>query len=131
MTVYACADNNMGVAFNGRRQSRDGAVVEKIWEMSGGRVIMSSYSARLFAQYGVKAAEGCMDTAGDDCHYFSELENLKRYGDRISRLVIFRWNRNYPYDVVLGVELDKFSLIEREEISGRSHPKIDCEVWEK
>ena len=129
MTVYVCVDDGMGVGFNGRRQSRDSVVTEKIWEMSGGSLLMSRYSAGLFARYGAKGADNCAEKAEKGDHYFSEAENLGEYEDKIQRLVIFRWNRDYPRDVLLGIDTDKFTKEDSIDICGTSHEKITCEVW--
>ena len=49
MDVFICVDDNNGMLFNGRRQSRDEAVVKDILEFAGNdNIWMSSYSSKLF-----------------------------------------------------------------------------------
>ena len=129
MTVYLCVDEDMGVAFNGRRQSRDSAVISKIWEMSEGRVTCSAYSARLFEKYGDVDTEAELEKTAADAHWFSELDGLAGRENEIDKLVIFRWNRKYPHDVTLGLSLKKLKLTDTFEFRGTSHDNITCEVW--
>ena len=52
MTVFVCIDDTMGMAFNGRRQSRDSAVVEDILATCGGVPQMDARSEKLFGEGG-------------------------------------------------------------------------------
>ena len=48
MNVIVCVDNNMGVAFNNRRQSKDRILNEKILLKITGKLKVESYSESLF-----------------------------------------------------------------------------------
>ena len=49
MIVIVCVDDNLGMMFNNRRQSRDVEVVKKIAEITkGSRLWMNKYSYELF-----------------------------------------------------------------------------------
>ena len=48
MKVFVCVDDGFGMAFNGRRQSRDSAVVEDILATCGGKPRMDERSEKLF-----------------------------------------------------------------------------------
>ena len=51
MTGIVCLDQEDGLLFNGRRQSRDRVVTEKILSMTEGKPIwMSAYSRRIFPE---------------------------------------------------------------------------------
>ena len=51
MTGIVCLDQEDGLLFNGRRQSRDRVVTEKILLMTEGKPLwMSAYSRRIFPE---------------------------------------------------------------------------------
>lgn len=51
MTGIVCLDQDDGLLFNGRRQSRDRVVTEKILSMTEGKPLwMSAYSRRVFPE---------------------------------------------------------------------------------
>ena len=51
MTGIVCLDQEDGLLFNGRRQSRDRVVTEKILSMTEGKPLwMSAYSRRIFPE---------------------------------------------------------------------------------
>lgn len=41
--------------------------------------------------------------------------------DQIEEIVIFRWNKVYPSDQVLDVDLEEWKLAEEEQIEGSTH----------
>lgn len=93
-----CIDDQDGLQFNNRRQSRDVAVVSDIICMAGGkRIWMSSYSAELF--------KGLTDTSiiaeyPEDNAYQEEYCFLERMPevfdcDSIQGVVLYRWNRMF------------------------------------
>ncbi len=132
MTVFICIDDNNGMMFNNRRQSRDSAVVARIVEMSiGGRLLMNAYSSKLFADFDVLVCESFMEKAeaGDFC--FAEDISLSEYDEKIENLVLFKWNKIYPSDKKLDISLDGRTLEQTFDFEGSSHDKITCEVWSK
>ena len=46
---------------------------------------------------------------------------LKPVIDQIEEIVIFRWNKVYPSDQVLDVDLEEWKLAEEEQIEGSTH----------
>ena len=130
MTLIFCVDERGGIAFNGRRQSRDAAVCEDIISSLGGKIEMSEYSAPLFAGFnGV-----CItDEPSKDAVYFCELCDPEPLIEKSSAIILYKWNRIYPSDVrftksptALG-----FSLCESVDIAGHSHNKITKEIYRK
>ena len=131
MTAVVCIDSGRGMSFFGRRQSTDGAVRERILSLAGGKALsMSEYSAAQF--------RGCVaeirissDPAPYDGVYFFEEEDPAPYAEYADRVVIYRWNRNYPRDMTMT--LDPFREGMRLEsicdFSGTSHDRITEEVW--
>ena len=48
MTIFVCVDDNNGMLFNRRRQSRDEAVLEDMVRTAGQKIWMNEYSSKLF-----------------------------------------------------------------------------------
>lgn len=135
MNVILCLDNKKGMMFNGRRQSRDRVVRERIARMAAGNVLrMNSYSAGQFREKlpNVRVSDSFMEEskAGEYC--FVENTPLAPWVDQIEELTVFRWNRSYPADVRLDLELDGgWKLAKTEDFPGYSHDKITMEVYRR
>ena len=117
MTVFVCIDDTMGMAFNGRRQSRDSAVVEDILRSCGGMPQMDARSEKLFG-----AGERVEDA------YFMEFSCQEEVLQKAETLVLYRWNRAYPADVKFTMPKG-FTLKESREFAGSSHEKITREEY--
>lgn len=130
MTVFVCLDENNGMLFNNRRQSRDSKVIEQIKAMAWGRKLyMDGYSAKLFGNFEITVDDSFLEKAeGDDC-CFAERADLREYDKKIKTLVIFKWNRIYPFDKRLDIGFNERTLKESYDFEGSSHEKITCEVW--
>lgn len=129
MILTICVDDRMGMSFGGRRQSKDAEIRRKLLALSGGALRMSDYSARQFdapvyheADYlsGAKSRDWC----------FVENADYEDFGDKIEKIILFRWNRHYPADVQFRFP-GKWALIRSEDFPGSSHEKITMEVYEK
>ena len=133
LNVIVCIDNNGGMLFNKRRQSRDICVIEKTMEFSQNGILrMNEYSKGLFSGFEndkLLISKTFLDDAGKGDWCFVETEKLEKYVPCIEKLVIFRWNRVYPADFVLDVLPESFKLIRSEEFKGNSHEKITMEVY--
>lgn len=134
MKVILCLDDNNGMMFHQRRQSRDRVVIEDIRRISeGNRLFMTEYSLKLFQDEKDKilVEKNCLAIAGEDDYCFIENQSLKPFENRISQLILYRWNRKYPADVYLDLTLEEWSLESREEMKGFSHEKITKEIYSK
>lgn len=135
MKVIVCVEDDMGIMFNKRRVSRDEKVIEKIIEIADGkRIWMSQYSYPLFEKtnsQNVNADDLFLENALKDEYCFVEGNSLSKYKDKIDRIILFRWNRNYPSDVKLDISLTDWKLDNCEEFSGNSHECITMEVYSK
>lgn len=129
MNVIVCVDNNMGLAFNNRRQSRDGFLNEKIISKISGKLKVEAYSKSLFPLERISVVDDVLKETGSGEWCFSERRTLRESEDKIEQLMICRWNRDYPSDVNLGIDLNGWQLLSTEEFSGSSHEKITMEVW--
>ena len=133
MTVFICLDDRGGMLYNRRRQSRDREQIADMWRTVGTRrLLCAPFSAPLFPQgerQPLLDADFLENGQPEDC-CFVEDRPLLPHLHRISRLVVYKWNRTYPRDTVLDIPLPgPFSLQERSEIAGYSHEKITREVY--
>lgn len=132
MKVIICLDDNMGMMFGGRRQSRDRLLIADVLK-NNSEVLISPYSELLFKEYKgqVKLLENPLAGAEKYETVFVENISLKEYADKIDELCIYFWNRSYPYDMVFDLDLNLFSLKESEDFKGSSHEKITKKIYIK
>ena len=134
MILIACVDDNMGMAFNCRRQSKDQVLSARILEKTAhSKLWMSPYSAK---QFGEIEDEICvdgafMDRAGAQEYAFTEIEAPGKYVDQVEEILLYRWNRSYPGDVYFDLPLEGYRLVEVTEFAGHSHEKITEERYVK
>lgn len=137
MKIIVCVDDNNGMMFNNRRQSRDRVLIRDVVDnLDGGNLLMAPYSETLFADSGVDAfflSEYVLDEAEPEDYCFIENKALLPYSDRIDELIIYRWNRKYPADMYLDVDPEALSLklVSTTEFAGSSHEKITKELYKK
>lgn len=62
---------------------------------------------------------------------FVEKEPLATYFDKIDECIVFKWNRVYPADQHLDIDISKMTKVQEEEFVGFSHEKITMEVYER
>lgn len=132
MILLACADDDLGMMFNGRRQSQDRVLRQYILEMTGhSRLWMNAYSRKQFLEPGeILTEEACLARAGQGEFCFVEDLDPAPYRDRIEKIILFRWNRSYPADVYFDRSLlEGRKLTVAEEFPGSSHEKITREDY--
>ena len=135
MTVIVCVDDQMGVLFNNRRQSQDRILRERRMELCKEHTLwMTSYSKKQFEDNdnsSICVADNFMIAADNDSFCFSEGTPLSCYLDKIDKIVLYKWNREYPSDVTFDINLSNWSLNSTFEFQGSSHEKITEEVYVK
>lgn len=135
MILILVIDERKGMMFNNRRQSQDRVLRERILSLTAGsRLWMNAYSYRQFEKMDGKhivEAEDFLESAEPGEYCFVENVPVKPYEEKIEKLILFRWNRRYPGDFFLDIDLsDKmWKLIQTEVFSGSSHEKITMEVY--
>lgn len=129
MTIYLCLDDKNGMLFNGRRQSRDKAVMADMAAMAGGAVTIDPFSERLLIRNSIPYV--LAGEAMEGSHYFVEDRCPGREIGLASRVVVYRWNRHYPGDTFFDVDLTALGFTQREvtEFPGNSHDLITKEVY--
>ena len=133
MKLILCLDDRDGMLFNRRRQSKDKAVCADILEMTAGsKLWMNGYSASQFTPERIIVDEAFLEKAGERDYCFLENADISAYADKVSRVIIYRWNREYPADVRFPAELFKqrWKKVSRDDFPGNSHECITREVYE-
>lgn len=117
--------------FNGRRQSQDSVLREKVMELSAGtKLWMNAYSAGQFGEVsGIQISENFLEEAGLGEFCFVEDGNLPE--QNIEKIYVFHWNRKYPADVFFEFDLkaNGFKREKKLEFAGSSHDKILLEIY--
>lgn len=134
MRLIVCLDDNNGMLFNHRRQSSDRAVRQRMAALSGGAPLwMNSYTANQFSEESanIMVDEAFLAKTPDQAYCFAETEQIREFADKVSQLIIYRWNRIYPSDVKLPELLrnKNWKFVRRSEFPGYSHEKITEEIY--
>lgn len=133
MEVIVCLDDRNGMMFNHRRQSQDCKVVEDILTcLKEKRLLISSFSASLFddTNENILIKENPLASARENDVCFIENSPLMPYAKKIKRLTVYLWNRRYPADTYLDMDLkNSWRMLSRVEFIGYSHKKITKETY--
>ena len=128
MIVITFLDDRQGMLFHNRRLSRDRAASSRIKEICAGKKLwMNAYSARLYGTLdGVDIAleEAFLLRAGEGEFCLVETEMLKPVEERIEEIIVFWWNRVYPADICLDLDLSRWDQVSCREFKGNSHESI-------
>ncbi len=134
MIVIACIDDNCGMMFNNRRQSRDRVIIEKIIDIADGQIWMNHYSYSLFEKgesHRINIDDAFLSEATEGDYCFVENCSLKQYEKYIEKIILFKWNRVYPADLHFDIDLSGWMLSQSKEFVGNSHELITMEVYER
>ena len=127
-------DDNRGMLFNKRRQSRDAKVIEDIFTMTE-KLWIHSFSEKLFEEESGKSLSGkiagqiivdddFLNKAKKEEFCFVENQELMSYSNSIEQIVLYCWNRKYPSDFKLDLDLSNWEKKAITEFVGNSHEKI-------
>jgi len=129
MNIAVCIDDNGGMLFNSRRQSRDRILIEDFFKTAeNSKVSIRSFSEKLFAGMNVEVNDNCLVDSEENDFCFIEDENIISYSAKIRTLIIYKWNRVYPADFYFEMP-EGFSLVETTEFQGSSHERITKDVY--
>lgn len=137
MKIIVCVDDNNGMMFNKRRQSRDRVLIQDIIaNLDGSNLLIAPYSEKLFEDSDIDAffiSDFILDEAAPDDFCFIENIALNKYASKINELIIYHWNRKYPADTYLDIDPTSLGmkLIATTEFVGSSHDKITKELYRK
>ncbi len=142
MIVMAAVDNRNGMMFNRRRLSQDRLLREKILEIASGSVLwMDAYSYDQFSdgptdspvEGRIVVDEAFLEKAGKGEYCFVEDRPVAPYLNRIERVILFQWNRDYPADQYFDLDMQDadWQLTDLREFPGYSHDVITMEVYDR
>ena len=131
MTLIFCVDDNFGLMFNKRRQSRDSAVFEDIKNcFTGEKICISEYSEKLFNEAKIDYMV---------CESFEKQDGICFVEDKYSpdllsladEVILYHWGKVYPADTKFDIELlgADFTLAEQTIFKGTSHKEIKKERY--
>lgn len=140
MKIIVCLDDDNGMMFNHRRQSRDRILCQNILDLCAGeRLYMNSYSAELFEKLqkekpaDLVVCEDFLEQAAEGVYCFVENVDILPYQDEICGIILYRWNRRYPGDVFfplqIQIENGDWKLQSSVTFSGSSHEEITREIY--
>lgn len=130
MIPVVCVDNDNGILFGGKRQSRDRVLIEDLFKLSEGtKLYASTFSKVLFENTSCILDDNYLSIAEDGAYCFTEKDDLSKYS--FDKIVIYYWNRDYPADKHLKVDLNSFKEVSSIDFEGYSHDKITRKVFEK
>jgi hypothetical protein len=134
MNIIVTLDNNNGMLFNNRRQTRDAIVNQRILELTNNQpLLINNFSWQMlnFAKDKIIVTEKFLDIATDEDFCFVENKRLKHYEGKINSIYVFKWNREYPNDFTLDIDLNDWKCTYFEEFSGSSHESIYLEIYKR
>ena len=128
MKLIVCLDDNNGMMFNKRRQSRDRVLIENVFEFcKGEKLYIDEYSAKLFPENTVEMFESIDNIENGYCF----AENFTVNEEYVDEIIVYKWNRLYPADTYFNIDLKNWSLIESVDFEGSSHEKITREIYRR
>ena len=134
MNVIVCICDNGGMLFNNRRQSSDKGLLINLSELIVDEALyISDFSERLFEESPICtiASSAPLEFAGEGDFVFIENAHISDYKNKIESLIIYKWNRVYPFSFSLDLSPEKEGMMLEESIDfkGSSHEKITREIW--
>ena len=130
MKLIICLDDKNGMLFNGRRQSRDSAVVEDVLKSTGNQKLnILPFSQALFSVHTDRVS--VVSEIGDDGTYFIENADVLPFVNTVQEIVVYRWNRVYPSDFTCCIDFSQFQIKEQYDFAGSSHEKITKIIYSR
>ena len=128
MKLIVCLDDNNGMMFNKRRQSRDRVLIENMIELcKDEKIYTNEYSVSLFPENAVKIFDNIEDIEKSYCF----AENFTVNEEYVDEIIVYKWNRVYPADTHFNIDLGNWTLTESVDFEGSSHEKITREIYRR
>lgn len=123
MILIVCLDDDNGMMFNNRRQSKDSLVRKRMLEIvADDKMWMSEYSREQFEESFLLC-----ENIGEATYVFAENPD-DIIGLEFDKVIVYRWNRKYPADRTLAIEGK--TIVSTYEFVGNSHDKITEEIYQ-
>lgn len=131
MKLIFCLAKDKSMMFFGKRQTKDEALREWILKHTENSTLwMSEYSAKQFENNErIKIDNDYITKAQPGDYCFIEDKDYSTEG--VNEIIICKWNRAYPGDKFLNIDLKEagFKKQDEIEIKGKSHEKITIETY--
>lgn len=132
MILVVALDNSNGMMFNFRRQSKDRVLIDDLMNRLGNdKLFVNDFSFDLFEEKyssSVTVCDNPLEAAGIGDYCFVENMDVTPYKDKIEKLLIYKWNRDYPGDVFFPFDIHNTNVLC--EFQGSSHDNIALETGE-
>ena len=132
MNIIVCVDDQMGMMFNHRRQSKDCVVRKDMLLLVPNKLLVSPYTAKQFTepeQERLLVAEDFLEQAVQGDYCFVEDVDITPYVNKIENIILYHWKHMYPADTYFTIPLTDFALEERKDLTGNSHPDMIREIY--
>lgn len=133
MNLIICIDTNNGMMFNNRRQSRDRVLIEHILDLIGNKKLwITNFSRELFENnnnMNLNIDDNFIEKIGKDEYCFVENIPPNILIDKVEKIILYNWNREYPADRYLDIEIDKWIKETEVKIKGSSHEEIIEQIY--
>ena len=133
MIVIACVDKKYGMLFNHRRQSQDRLLRARILDLTKGSTLwMNAYSSKQFKEglpSHVSISDDFLSLASPRDFCFVENADLTLYQDKITGIILYHWNRDYPADQYFSLDMTQYMMEIISDFPGSSHETITEEVY--
>ena len=134
MKLVVCLDENNGIKFFGKRQSQDELQRKNLFELIGNsKLFVSEYSYDLYKDFEFNFEIIDEKTKIiENSVFLYEGDFLEKFLSLVDEIIVYFWNRNYPFDEVFE-EFLKDCWKEKEvfEFKGKSHDKITRKIFVK
>ena len=100
--------------------------------INGASLLIAPYSEPLFSQAecSVSISDSFLADADAKDYCFVENTSVAKFKEKISKLVIYKWNRDYPADFYFDIDYaNDYKLETTLDFVGTSHEKITKEVY--
>lgn len=135
MNVIVFLDQENGMLFHNRRQSRDREATARVQQLCRGKTLwMNPYSAQLYGEMEsveISVSEQFLLQAGTGTFCLVESDTLTPFEPDIESVIVFRWDKKYPADFCFDIDLHSWEKVETQEFSGHSHEIITEEIYRK
>lgn len=133
MILISCVDEHMGIMFNGRRQSQDSALRERIVQISSkSKLWMNHYSETQFKENDashINISDCFLNEAASGEFCFVEDKQVTNYESSVEIIILYKWNKTYPSDMFFAINLSNWKCVMSTDFIGSSHEKITEEIY--
>lgn len=146
MNIIVCADNRMGISFNGKRTTRDHIIMTEILTAYGHDIWIfpnsEKYVRSEIEQHDIDVNLHIindvseLDSLPTDATIFIETGTNEFFDtllDKVDNIILYQWNTTYMYtEQFPDIHADKrFSVVHQETIEGSSHDEVIKQYFER